>query len=77
MCDCGRPKSECRNDANLGLYEAAEVTCYGQAAIDEHVGQKGFKPEPGQRFYVREIDDELITRRTFAQPPELDEAVSE
>lgn len=72
MCDCGRPKFECRNDANAGLYEVADVTCYAQAAIEEHTGQEKFKPEPGQRFYAVEIDDELITRRTFAVPPALD-----
>ena len=65
LCDCGRPKVECRNDANRGLYEVADVTCYAQAAIEEHTGQKDFKPDPGQRFYATEIDDELITRRTF------------
>lgn len=66
MCDCGRPKAECRNDANAGLYEVADVTCHAQAAVEEHTGQKDFKPEPGQRFYAVEIDDELVTRRPFA-----------
>ena len=65
MCDCGRPKFECRNDANAGLYEAADVTCHAQAAVEERTGQKDFKPDPGQRFYATEIDEELITRRTF------------
>ncbi len=65
MCGCGRPKSECRNEANAGLYEVASVTCQAQAAIEEHTGQKGFKAEPGQRFYATEIDDELVVRRTF------------
>lgn len=72
LCDCGRPKTECRNEANAGLYEAADITCYAQAAIEEHTGQKGFKAEPGQRFYAAEIDEELVTRRTFAAP--LDKA---
>ena len=66
LCDCGRPKFECRNEANAGLYEVADVTCYAQAAVEEHTGQKDFKPDPGQRFYATEIDDELITRRAFA-----------
>ena len=66
MCECGRPKSECRDDANRGLYEVADITCHAQAAVEEHTGQEKFKPEPGQRFYAREIDDDLITRRTFA-----------
>ena len=44
-----------------------DTTCYRQAAVEEHTGQKNFKPEPGQRFYATEIDDELITRRPF--PP--------
>lgn len=70
LCDCGRPKHECRNDANRGLYVVADTTCYAQAAIEEHTGQKDFKPEPGQRFYAVEIDDELITRRAF--PPFAD-----
>jgi hypothetical protein len=65
MCDCGRPKFECRNEANAGLYEAADVTCYAAAAVEEHTGQEKFKPEPGQRFYAVEIDEELVTRRTF------------
>jgi hypothetical protein len=77
MCDCGRPKVECRNEANAGLYEAADVTCYAQAAIEEHTGQKGFKAEPGQRFYATEIDDELITRRSFAPLPESDDGGNE
>lgn len=72
MCDCGRPKHECRDEANRGLYEVADVTCYAQAAIEEHTGQKGFKAEPGQRFYATEIDDELITRRAFAPLPDAD-----
>lgn len=72
MCECGRPKSECRNAANAGLYEVADVTCYAAAAVEEHTGQEKFKPEPGQRFYATEIDDELITRRTFAPFPDAD-----
>lgn len=68
LCECGRPKHECRNPDNAGLYEVADTTCYAQAAIEEHTGQKGFKPEPGQRFYAVEIDDELVTRRTFTPP---------
>ena len=77
MCDCGRPKVECRNPANAGLYEASDSTCYAQAAIEERTGQQGFKPEPGQRFYATEIDEELITRRTFADSPPLDKANDE
>lgn len=72
LCDCGRPKFECRNDANRGLYEVADITCHAQAAIEEHTGQKDFKAEPGQRFYATELDDELITRRTFAPLPDAD-----
>jgi hypothetical protein len=72
MCECGRPKFECRNEANAGLYEVADVTCYAQAAVEEHTGQKGFKPEPGQRFYAVEIDDELVTRRAFTPLPQPD-----
>lgn len=72
MCECGAPKSECRNPDNAGLYEAGMVTCHRQAAIEEHTGQKGFKPEPGQRFYAAEIDEELVARRTFTVPPRLD-----
>lgn len=72
MCECGRPKFECRNEANRGLYEVADVTCYAQAAVEEHTSQKDFKPEPGQRFYAVEIDEELITRRTFAPLPDAD-----
>ena len=66
MCECGRPKFECRNDANRGLYEVADTTCHAQAAVEEHTGQEKFKPEPGQRFYATEIDPELVVRRTFA-----------
>lgn len=77
MCDCGRPKSECRNDANRGLYEVADVTCYAQAAIEEHTGQAGFKPEPGQRFYAAEIDPELVTRRTFTPLADADDGGDE
>jgi hypothetical protein len=77
MCDCGRPKFECRNEANRGLYEVADVTCHAQAAIEEHTGQKGFKAEPGQRFYATELDDELITRRTFAPLPNPDDGGQE
>lgn len=73
LCDCGRPKFECRNEANRGLYEAADITCYAQAAIEERTGQNGFKPEPGQRFYAQEIDDELVTRRTFTPFPDADD----
>jgi hypothetical protein len=47
------------------LYEAADVTCYAQAAVEERTGQKDFKPEPGQRFYATEIDEDLITRRSL------------
>jgi len=68
MCECGRPKFECRNEANAGLYEAASIVCQAQAAVEERTGQKDFKPEPGERFYAQEIDEELITRRTFAPP---------
>jgi hypothetical protein len=74
LCECGRPKFECRNEANRGLYEVADVTCYAQASVEEHTGQQGFKPDPGQRFYAREIDEGLITRRTFALPPPKDTA---
>jgi len=59
---CGGPRAECRNKANEGLYEVQETTCYRQAAVEEHTGQKDFKPEPGQRFYATEIDEELIVR---------------
>ena len=48
------------------MYEVADVTCHAQAAVEEHTGQEKFKPEPGQRFYAVEIDEELVTRRTFA-----------
>ena len=72
LCECGRPLWECRNEANRGLYEVGDVTCYAQAAIEEHTSQKGFKPDPGQRFFAREIDDELVTRRTFAADPRKD-----
>lgn len=74
MCECGAPKSECRNPENAGLYEVDSVTCQRQAAIEEHTGAKGFKPEPGQRFYASEIDEDLVTRRTFAATPPLDES---
>lgn len=80
LCDCGRPKWECRNDANAGLYEVADITCYAQAAVEEHTGQEKFKADPGQRFYATEIDDELITRRTFApltQPDDGDDKSGE
>jgi len=72
MCECGRPKFECRNEDNAGLYEASDVTCYAQAAIEERTGQQGFKPDPGQRFYATEIDPALVTRRTFAPLSEAD-----
>jgi len=63
-CDvCGGSRAECRNEANSGLYEVQETTCHRQAAVEEHTGRKGFKPEPGQRFYATEIDAELITRK--------------
>jgi hypothetical protein len=65
LCDCGRPKWECRNEDNTGLYEADSVTCQAQAAVEEHTGQQGFKPEPGQLFYAREIDEDLIIRRSL------------
>jgi hypothetical protein len=69
-CDiCGGSKFECRNEANAGLYEVADTTCHRQAAVEEHTGQQGFKPDPGQRFYATEIDPELVTRRTFAPFP--------
>lgn len=77
MCECGRPKFECRNEANAGLYEVADITCHATAAVEEHTGQTGFKAEPGQRFYATEIDAELVTRRTFAAPPSLDAPESE
>ena len=77
MCDCGRPKWECRNDENRGLYEAADVTCHAQAAIEEHTGQEKFKAEPGQRFYASEIDEDLITRRTFAPLTQADDRGNE
>ena len=67
MCDCGRPKFECRNAANAGAYEALDITCHAQAAVEEHTSQKGFKPEPGQRFYAAEIDESVIVRRTFGE----------
>lgn len=75
--ECGRPKFECRNEANNGLYEVADVTCYAQAAIESYTGQKGFKPEPGQRFYAVEIDEDLVTRRTFAPLPDADDQNNE
>lgn len=68
ICDtCGGNRFECRNEANAGLYEVQDTTCYRQAAVEEHTGQKGFKPDPGQRFYATEIDEELVARRPF--PP--------
>jgi hypothetical protein len=70
MCECGRSKFECRNEANAGLYEVADVTCYAAAAVEEYTGQEKFKPEPGQRFYAKEIDEELVTRRTLGAPNE-------
>lgn len=74
MCgECGRPKDECRNPDNDGLYVADSVTCYAQAAVEEHTGQQGFKPDPGQRFYATEIDPELVTRRTFTPLPDADD----
>ena len=66
MCDCGRPKFECRHPDNAGQYVVDSITCHAQAAIEEHTGQKDFKAEPGQRFYATEIDEGLIVRRTFA-----------
>jgi hypothetical protein len=54
------------------LYQVADVTCWAQAAIEEHTRQEKFKADPGQRFYATEIDDELITRRTFAPLPDTD-----
>ena len=66
LCDCGRPKWECRNEANRGLYEVSDVTCYAQAAVEEHTRQEKFKADPGQRFYAREIDEDLVVRRSFA-----------
>jgi hypothetical protein len=77
MCDCGRPKFECRNEANEGAYEVADVTCHAQAAVEEHTGQKDFKAEPGQRFYAVEIDESVITRRTFAPLPKPDDGGNE
>lgn len=74
MCECGRPKSECRNDANRGLYEVADITCHAQAAVEEHTGQEKFKADPGQRFYATEIDADLVTRRTFAPLSDADNA---
>ena len=58
---------------NAGAYEVADTTCHAQAAVEEHTGQKGFKAEPGQRFYAVEIDESVITRRTFAPFPDADE----
>jgi hypothetical protein len=72
ICECGRPKFECRNENNAGLYEVADVTCYAAAAVEEHTGQEKFKPEPGQRFYAKEIDEELVTRRSFSPLPDAD-----
>ncbi|ERI39190.1 hypothetical protein M707_02755 [Arthrobacter sp. AK-YN10] len=77
-CDvCGGNRFECRNEANAGLYEVAETTCQRQAAVEEHTGQKNFKPDPGQRFYATEIDEELITRRPVTVSPRLDAAADE
>jgi hypothetical protein len=73
LCDCGRPKWECRNEANRGLYEVSDTTCFAQAAVEEHTGQDKFKADPGQRFYATEIDEELITRRGFAVLPDTDD----
>ena len=73
MCElCGGPRSECRNDDNAGAYEAAETTCHKQAAVEEKTGAKDFKPEPGQRFYARPIDESVIQHRTFAPLPYAD-----
>ena len=73
MCDlCGGPKSECRDEDNRGKYEALDTTCHKQAAVEEHTGQKDFKAEPGQRFYASPIDEDLITRRSFAPLPDAD-----
>lgn len=69
---CGGNKFECRNEANAGLYEVGDTICYRQAAVEEHTGQKNFKPDPGQRFFATEIDDELITRRSFAPLTQAD-----
>jgi len=77
VCDvCGGNRFECRNEANAGLYEVAETTCQRQAAVEEHTGRQGFKPEPGQRFYSTEIDEDLVVRRSFG-PPRLDASVGE
>lgn len=60
LCDCGSPRSECRNDANAGAYEIADTTCHKQAAVEAHTGQEKFKAEPGQRFYAVAIDESVI-----------------
>jgi hypothetical protein len=53
------------------------VTCYAQAAVEEHTGQEKFAADPGQRFYATEIDEDLITRRTFAPLPNTDDRGNE
>lgn len=50
----------CRNDDNMGQFEALDSTCHKQAAIDERTHQKDFKAEPGQLFYAAPIDEDLV-----------------
>lgn len=58
---CGRSVHVCRNEANLGQFEALTTSCQATAAIDERTGQQGYKREPGELLYAAPIDDDLVT----------------
>lgn len=57
---CGRSVFVCRNDDNLGLWEADTTICAAQAAVDERRNQEKYKPEPGEMMFARPIDEDLI-----------------
>lgn len=59
---CGRSVFVCRNDDNLGLWEADTTICAAHAAVDERRNQEKYKPEPGEMMFARPIDDDLVVR---------------
>lgn len=57
---CGRSVHVCRNEANVGIFQAETTACHAQASIDERTSQQGYKAEPGEMVYATPIDDDLV-----------------
>lgn len=61
--ECGGYVIECRNPENKGVYEVTtDAYCYRKEALEDTTRAEKFKPENGQLFRVREIDESIVKR---------------